>query len=354
MHSAERTARSAVNVFQVDPFADTRWLGFLEKAPGVSVFHHPAWLGVLRDTYGYAPACLMAAEADRSCGVLPLMEVRSWLTGKRAVSLPFSDTCGLIADGEPAARALLEAAEDLRCNRKWRYVELRDSVVPDGFGPSARYKLHRTDLVRDPQALLKTFNQHTRRKLRRAETMGVQVTRRSDDEALRAFVRLNALTRRKHGVLPQPDAFFWNIQKNLLNPGLGFLGVATLDRQIVATNLFLYWKGTVVYKYGASDDRALPAAANYAVMWDALRWGCQHDFSVFDFGRSDLAGEGLLQFKRGWGSQELDLVYARRNAPLKDEVSDQPGLHERLKPLISRMPVSILKLIGRRAYAHVG
>ena len=343
-----------MNVFQVDPFADSRWLSFLEKAPGVSVFHHPAWLKVLHDTYGYAPACLMAAEADRSRGVLPLMEVRSWLTGHRAVSLPFSDTCGPIADGEPAARALLEAAEDLRRNRKWRYVELRDSVVPDGFGPSARYKLHVTDLVRDPEVLLKTFNQHTRRKLRRAEAMGVQVARRSDDEALQAFIRLNALTRRKHGVLPQPDALFWNIQKHLLKPGLGFLGVATLDHQIVAANLFLHWNRTIVYKYGASDDRALPAAANYAVMWDAIRWGCQHDFSVFDFGRSDLDGEGLLQFKRGWGSQELDLVYARRSAPATGDVSGQPGLQERLKPLISRMPLSILKLMGRRAYAHVG
>lgn len=345
-----------MNVFLIDPAADRRWLSFLGSDPAASIFHHPAWLKVLGDTYGYQPACVMAEDDGRPAGALPLMEVRSWLTGSRAVCLPFSDTCGAVARDDAAHRALLSFAEQLRTERSWRYLEIRNSVVPDGFSPSARYKLHVTELGRDPEAVLKTFNQHSRRKLRKAEASHVRVERRVDDEALHAFIRLNALTRRKHGVLPQPDALFWNIQKGLLQSELGFLGVATLDGAIVAVNLFLHWNRTVVYKYGASDDRALPAAANYAVMWDAIRWGCEQGYSRFDFGRSDLTGEGLLQFKRGWGSQELDLVYARRSATINGAPAsdDEPGLQERLKPLIARLPVTLLKIIGGRAYPHVG
>jgi len=343
-----------VNSVLIDPAADPQWLSFLGSAEDASIFHHPAWLTVLGETYRYTPVCLMASDDGRAVGVLPLMEVRSWLTGKRAVCLPFSDACGALVRDESALRALLHVADELRNERRWSYVEIRNSVVPDGFTPSGHYKRHVTDLRRDPETLLQTLNQHARRKLRKAETSGVRVEQRTDDEALREFIRLNALTRRKHGVLPQPDSLFWNIQKRLLEPGLGFLGVATLDGRIVAANLFLHWKDTIVYKYGASDDRAAASAAGYAVMWDAMRWGCEHDFTRFDFGRTDVTGEGLLQFKRGWGSREMDLVYARRSDTMNGIERSEPGLQDRLKPLISRLPVPVLKLIGARAYPHVG
>ena len=342
-----------MNLQLIDPATDSRWLRVLEGAADATIFHHPGWLKVLEETYGYRPLCVLAEDAAGPAGVLPLMEVRSWLTGTRAVSLPFSDCCGAIARNDAATGALLGYADQLRQSRGWRYLEIRNSVVPDGFNASAHYKSHVTELGHDADALLKTCNQHARRKLRKADASGVRVERRTDDDAVRSFIALNAGTRRKHGVLPQPDSLFWNIQKELLEPGLGFLSVAVLEGRVVAANLFLHWNGTLVYKYGASDERALPAAANYAVMWDAMRWGCEQGLARVDFGRSDLDGEGLLQFKRGWGSQELDLIYARRsNTP--SAASTGPGLQERLKPVIARMPVPLLKIIGGRAYPHVG
>jgi CelD/BcsL family acetyltransferase involved in cellulose biosynthesis len=343
-----------LQVRAIDPLADTPWLSFIEGTPDASVFCHPAWLAVLRDTYGYRPICLMAGEAERPLGILPLMEVRSWLTGTRAVCLPYSDACGPLTRDEAALPALLTFADELRKERHWRYVEIRDSVVRDGFRTTARYKRHLTDLDRDPDAQLKTFNQHARRKLRQADATGVRVERRIDDAALQAFIRLNALTRRRHGVLPQPDSLFCHIQQRLLGEGLGFIALASLDNAFVAAGLFLTWKGTVLYKYGASDKRGAAAAANYAVMWNAMRWGCEQGYRRFDFGRTDLAGEGLLQFKRGWGSRELDLVYVQRRERALHAASETHSLQERLKPLISRMPVGVLKFIGRRAYPHAG
>jgi len=44
-------------------------------------------------------------------------------------------------------------------------------------------------------------------------------------------------------------------------------------------------------------------------MWSAIRWGCEHGYRSFDFGRSDLASRGLRQFKDSWGAQERSLVY---------------------------------------------
>jgi len=140
----------------------------------------------------------------------------------------------------------------------------------------------------------------------------------------------------------------------MLEAGLGFIGTATLDGRILATALFLHWKNAIVYKYSASEERARSVNASHAVVWDAMRWGCEHGFTLFDLGRSDLTNEGLLQFKRGWGSQESDLVYVRCGASVNDRASDAPGMLQRLKPAVSKIPLPILKFVGRKIYAHIG
>ena len=344
-----------MNIFQIDPISDPRWLTFLENTPGAFIFHHPAWLNVLKETYGYTPICLAATEADSIVGILPLMEVRSWLTGNRAVCLPFSDMCGALAQNEPTLQALLQYSEGLKNNRGSKYVEIRDSTVSDGFMTSASYKVHRTALGDDSNALFNTFKKtQIQHSIIKAKKLGVLVERRTDYEALRSFIYLNALTRRKHGVPPQPDSFFWNIAKKIFESGHGFIGTATLDGQIVATALFLHWNNTIVYKYSASDERARSTNASHAVIWDAMRWGCENGFTVFDLGRSDLTNEGLLNFKRGWGSQETDLFYVRHGSEIYDRTDNVPGMLERLKPVITRTPLPILKLIGSKLYAHIG
>lgn len=343
-----------MNVVEIDPIADARWMTFLESAPGALPFHHPAWLTVLSDTYGYAPACLAAIEGDAVVGLLPLMEVRSWLTGNRAVCLPFSDRCSALANNDSALAALLSGSEELGTRRKWRYVEIKQSIAGHEPVIGAHYKLHQTVLSRDPEALFRTFKKsQTQQPIAAAKKLGVTVERRTDSKALDAFIYLNALTRRKHGVPPQPDSFFANIARTIFNAGLGFIGVATMESRIVATALFLHWRKTIIYKYSASDDVGRSAKASHAVIWDAMRWGCEHGFELFDLGRTDLTNPGLLQFKRGWGSQESDLTYMRLGGGV-DHSSGSSGILERLKPFNSRIPLPILKLVGRSIYAHLG
>jgi CelD/BcsL family acetyltransferase involved in cellulose biosynthesis len=343
-----------LNVAEIDPIRDSRWLAFVEATPGASIFHHPSWLSVIEDTYGYKSVCLGAIDAQSLVGILPLIEVRSWLTGRRAVCLPFSDSCGALVRDDEASQTLLRFCRKLQIERRWRYVEIRDCVASEGFGAAARYKSNRLALGPDPDAVCKNFNQQSRRKLRKAENAGVRVERRTDAEALRAFIDLNALTRRKHGVPPQPDKLFRNIERKLLSAGLGFIGVAVLANRIVSADVFLHWKNTVVYKYGASDERALSVGANYAVMSDAIRWACERKFTEFDLGRSDLTNEGLLQFKRGWGSLESDLVYTRLGVDGDRRVNETPGMLERMKPIVARVPLPVLKIVGRMLYGHIG
>src|SRR5690349_16021603 len=87
-------------VYEIDPTIDRRWDEFVRCHPRGSVFHSPAWLRALSRTYGYRPVVYTTAAPDDEVleNGLVLCEVKSWISGRRLVSLPFSDHCEVLAD----------------------------------------------------------------------------------------------------------------------------------------------------------------------------------------------------------------------------------------------------------------
>src|SRR3990172_2341885 len=80
----------------IDPTQYPNWDELLLSAPGSSFFHTSAWAKVLRDSYNYKPLYFAIVDTGGIRALIPDMEVNSFLTGKRGVSLPFSDYCGPI------------------------------------------------------------------------------------------------------------------------------------------------------------------------------------------------------------------------------------------------------------------
>jgi hypothetical protein len=60
--SAARPPSAPVAV--IDPAADPRWRAFVSRAAGATIFHHPAWLGLIHDRYRYpvAACCLLSLD----------------------------------------------------------------------------------------------------------------------------------------------------------------------------------------------------------------------------------------------------------------------------------------------------
>ena len=81
-------------VYKIDPLSDPRWPEFLQRHPDAAIFHTPEWIEALRRTYGYEPVVYTTSSpgSDLTNGI-PFCRINSWLTGRRLVSLPFSDHC---------------------------------------------------------------------------------------------------------------------------------------------------------------------------------------------------------------------------------------------------------------------
>jgi len=102
-------------VYAINPLEDIRWPEFIARHPNASVFHSRGWLYALQTTYGYAPVAFTTSSPSQELNNAVLFsEVRSWLTGSRLVSLPFSDHCEPLVEHADQFRTLCIYVESLR------------------------------------------------------------------------------------------------------------------------------------------------------------------------------------------------------------------------------------------------
>lgn len=294
----------------LDPRASADWDAFLETRPDATVFHTSAWCRVLTDTYNYEPAYVVARdESGVITGGVPLMVVDSWLTSRRLVGLPFSDVCHPLLPATGAEELLIavrEQAEELKA----KSVELRGlshQRMPDaGFSNGTVFFQHIVDL--DP-GMESRVQSSARRAIRKAQNEGVTVRQSARADDMRRFYDLMVLTRRKHGLLPQPRRFFESIQRHFMETGLGQLLLAELNGKVIAGDLLLRWGYQLVYKFNASDSRFLAVRPNNLLLWQAMHLGRDEGCRTLDLGRCEEDNEGLRRFKLLWGSREEQLPY---------------------------------------------
>lgn len=90
-----------------------------------SFFHSSSWARVLSESYGYKPLYLTILDNNRILGLTPLMQINSFLTGKRGVSLPFTDYCEPIVSDEVPFKAILDFVSIYGKRRGCEYIEFR-------------------------------------------------------------------------------------------------------------------------------------------------------------------------------------------------------------------------------------
>lgn len=343
-----------MDLWRLDPLADPEWDRLVASHPDAGFFHSAAWARVLVRTYGHRPFYLAGQEAGRPTALVPVMEVRSVFTGRRGVCVPFADFCGpLLSDG-CAAGPVKEALSALARERNWRHFEIRGGPrLEPGANASVSFLAHSLDLRGGPDKLLAGFDSSVRRALRKAERGGLEIGVRSDRAAIFIFYRLHTRTRRKHGLPPQPLAFFLNIHEEVIKKGLGFVAVATDNSGPVAAAIFFQHGNRAVYKFGASDERRQTSRANNLVMWAGIQTLAERGFESLHFGRTSLGNEGLRRYKLGWGTTETTLDYFKFDLRADAWVTGRDEAYGTHNAVFSRLPLALNRLFGRLIYPHL-
>jgi len=339
----------------VDPLHYPGWDELVHQTSGGTIFHTSFWARVLKNSYNYQPCYLVQIHDGKLTTLVPVMEVRSFLTGKRGVSLPFTDYCEPISTNEQSWQDAMAALLTFGGREKWDYLELRGGSGLMGSAPcSSQYYRHHLALSGDIDTIYSRLKSSTRRNIKKAEREGVVIAGENTTEALRIFYAMHCGTRKKHGVPPQPVSFFQQIFDNVIKPGHGRIMLARHQGKAVAAAIYLHFKDKAMYKYGASDSRYLHIRPNDLLMWEAIKWYCGKGYAEFCFGRTEPESEGLRQFKGGWGAEEDTISYYKYDFKQHAYVAEKNRMPERYNKLFNMMPMPLLRAAGNLLYKHMG
>jgi hypothetical protein len=339
----------------IDPSTYPNWDDILLATPDASFFHSATWATVLTESYHYKPCYFAAINSDRLTALCALMDVRSALTGRRGVSLPFTDYCEPITSDAESFQEMFAHITRYGREKGWKYIELRgaESFLKEAPHSSFFYG-HTLELPRNPETLFSAFRDSTKRNIKKAGKESVEVKICQDMEGMKAFYGLNCMTRQQHGLPPQPFFFFKKVHGHILSKGRGFIVLAMHEGKPVAGNMFFHFGKKALYKYGASDKNYQHLRANNLIMWEAIQWYCKNGYTHFCFGRTEPENDGLRQFKNGWGTREHSIRYYKYDLQRNEFIGESQGIAHQYKKVFTRMPIPALKVAGQLLYRHMG
>ena len=347
-------ARARMDLQRINPVDYPDWDDFLLASGDSSFFHTSAWAKVIVESYGYQPVYFARIENDRLSFLMPFMAIVSRLTGRRGVSLPFTDYCNPFGPDKEPLRDAMRTAIDYGRRSKWEYAEWRTTGdLIQGATPSESYLTHDLNLERSESELFSGLRESNRRNIRKATKDGLTINFDNSPESLGAFYRLHCRTRKRHGLPPQPLSFFKNILDHVLSRNLGVIVSALFSGKVIASSIFFHFGTNAIFKYGASDTGYLSHRPNNLVMWEAVKWYKGRGARSLSLGRTEADNHGLLRFKRSWGASESALKYYRYDLE-RGAFSRSPLRGDHPRKLFSLAPVGILRLLGRLFYKHVG
>ena len=337
---------------EVIDLADTRWGTYVSAHPEATIFHHPAWSQLLADCYGYSPFVACAVNgAGAILGGMPLMEVSSWLTGSRWISLPFSDYCPPLYTDRTALEGLVDYLMGLCTCGTVPRIQIRWQLAGrSGINLDKTWGLHVLRLSSDAQVVFKAFSKKFRQYPRKAEREGMYIRISGTQRDIDIFYDLHLKTRVKLGVPVQPKRYFRLLWERLIQTGHGVVFLAYLRNTPVAGAVVLTHRTRAMIKCSASDPAYLPLRSHYFIFWKCIEWACEHGMTSIDFGKTKLSNEGLRQFKDGWGAQELPLAYSWLGIAPSTPMPEKAD--KTLTWVIRRSPSAVCRLIGELLYGH--
>ena len=339
----------------VDPLADGAWVDLLARAPASSIFHHPQWLRLIHEHYGFPVSAWCLVDGDgQLVGGIPVTLLDSRLTGARLVAMPFSDLCPPLLDPSAGvdmaqlATGVASAHQELGLA-----LEVRGALPgsPEGAVVN-RYVQHQLPLHADVDEVVRGFTKsHVLRGINKARREGVTIERRTDRDGLARFYRLHTATRRYQGVPTQSWRFIAGFNA-IFDAGLGFVLLARHERRDIAAAVFFSAANTLTYKFGASNRRLLSLRPNNLLFMEAIQWGCENNQHTLDFGRTDYDNTGLREFKTTWGATESPLAFTYFGK--HDQARASGRLKRVMSVTIKHAPPSFSRLVGATLYRHFG
>ncbi|RMF78587.1 MAG: FemAB family PEP-CTERM system-associated protein [Planctomycetota bacterium] len=322
------------------------WREYVERHREATLFHHPDWSDAVAETFGHQPAHLFAERGGRLVGVLPLLEVRSWLAGRLLVSLPYAVYGGVLADDRQTTEALAAAAEDLAVARGARCVDLHSRrAAVESWPCDTRYAAFRKRLPASVADLATYLPRKARAAARQAQRREGLVVRH-DDHAIPDAWRLYARSMRRLASIAYPMRFFEALARR--PAWRTWVTFAQRDDRPVAAVASFVFRDTVLPYFLGVDERLRCTGATNLLYLGVMERAVRAGLSWFDFGRTRRDNHGPFAFKRNQGFEPRTLEYQSFAPPgaRRPNLSPDNPRFAVARKLWPRLPLALTTRLG--------
>lgn len=352
--------------------ADGRaWDRYVDAHAHGTPYHRCSWADSLQYSFGHQAIRLAAMQEDRIVGVLPIVAIRSLLTGTRLISTPFAGYGGPLADSEDVADLLIERARSLAHDIGADHLALH--FASSELAPPSTQGMHTTDqywgfravLPADADELLGRYiPQKARRMVRLGLKAGLQAQPLAEHPAvapleaadvleprLQACYELLARTMRNLGTPVYPLAYLRQLTSR--DPQRWFV-FAVFDGEHIVAAVWTAAHGATLHPHFVGYDRdSYRVGVSNFLYWSLMRHGMERGFRVVDMGRSK-QGSGAYDFKRNMGleAEPLGYRYYRVGAGDMPAISPNDPRYSAAISLWRRLPLGVVKAVGPRLVGH--
>jgi len=280
-----------------------------------SMHYTSAWGRVLVDTLGDEPVYLAAEDASGALAAYMPAVLHRNEAGNHIASLPIHNGYGGVFAArdidEPAAYAtVLEALNDLAAQH--RCVTATIVTNPLAERESLYHRLFKPDFTFDrfTQAIDigpdYRYNQKKRNQINRLKRYGVEVKllERLEGDNLAAWLEGYTAAKRALDVPPKPVALWQAIDRHLA--GMARYVTAWLEGELIGGILVVINSGIAEYYESWFDDAFSKINPTSLCVDAAIRFAIESGCNMWNWEASPKRGDGVYEFKRKWGSRDID------------------------------------------------
>ena len=349
----------------IDPIKDPRWDHFVNEHPFGWICQLSGWKKLLEANFHHIKGYYFALLDENSSTIkaaLPVFHIKSWLTGTRLVSTPFATLFDPLISSKDQLSVLLNSVLNLLRELGCSYFELR-SILSTALvdhqilTKKTFYRHHFLRLHDNPEVIKENFHRScVRQKISKAIKSNVTYKIADNESDLKEFYKLYLLSRKRLGLPSMPYSFFKDMWDIFFPAKQMLLMLAMVNRKCAAGLILLRFKKRTSAEFSVNDQLYLKYCPNHLLFWEAIKMAHSDGYDIFDFGRTSIQNEGLLNFKRRWGTIQTDLpvfIYPTDIA-LKYDGMENSLKYKLMNKICKKAPAYSQKLIGNICYRHIG
>ena len=340
----ERPVAGTVNIETVDG-DDESWENYVQRQPGASFYHSLKFRDFIQQAVDHSTLYLKAVDEQQAVvGVLPIVGINSKLFGNYAVSLPFVNYGGPLANNASVIDKLFTEAEIHLQERRWDHVEIRTLRADLDLPMQSRKVSMILALPSSDDELEKQLGTKVRAQYKLTEPYHPDIMI-GGIEWLDEFYAVFAHNMRDLGTPVYAKDFFRRFYQSLA-PDV-YIVVVRINNKPVA-GAILCGKGEMLEIPWASTLRRVNSLnVNMWMYRQMLAFAIAKGFRFFDFGRST-TDSGTYRFKKQWGAEPVPhyWYYVLAEGKSVPELNPDNPKYKLLIGIWQRLPVWLTKIIG--------